>query len=86
MAFAIGVFMLFDRGDPYLRLSLAWVLPATGLTALFFIFVAGAGIRAQRLPARTGAGSLVGRTALAVETDRTPAAAGCSWKGSTGTR
>lgn len=68
VAFAIGVFMLFDRGDPYLRLSLAWVLPATGLTALFFIFVAGAGIRAQRLPARTGAGSLVGRTALAVET------------------
>jgi membrane-bound serine protease (ClpP class) len=67
VAFAMGVFMLFDRGEPFLRLSLAWILPATALTALFFIFVAGAGIRAQRRPARTGAGTMIGRSATAVE-------------------
>jgi len=67
VAFAMGVFMLFDRGEPFLRLSLAWILPATALTALFFIFVAGAGIRAQRRPARTGAAAMIGRAATAVE-------------------
>jgi membrane-bound serine protease (ClpP class) len=67
VAFGLGVFMLFDRGEPYLRLSLAWILPATAATALFFIFVAGAGIRAQRQPARTGAATMIGRTATAVE-------------------
>ena len=67
VAFFLGTFMLFDRSEPYLRLSLAWVLPATAVTALFFIFIVGAGIRAQRLPAKTGAGTLIGQTALALE-------------------
>ena len=67
VAFFLGVFMLFDRGEPFLRLSLAWVVPATVVTALFFTFVIGAGIRAQRQPPRTGAGTLVGRTAIALE-------------------
>jgi len=67
VAFVMGVFMLFDRGEPFLRLSLAWILPATVLTVAFFTFVAGAGIRAQRQPARTGAGTMIGRTASAVE-------------------
>ncbi len=67
VAFFLGVFMLFDRGEPFLRLSLAWVVPATVVTALFFTFVIGAGIRAQRQPPRTGAGTLVGRTAVALE-------------------
>ena len=66
LAFFLGTLMLFDRGEPYLRLSLMWVLPATVVTALFFIFVAGAGIRAQRQPARTGAEALLGRTLQAL--------------------
>src|SRR5208283_1840392 len=67
LAFILGTFMLFDRGEPFLRLSLAWILPAAVVTALFFVFVAGAGLRAQRQPARTGTGTMVGRTATAVE-------------------
>lgn len=65
IAFFLGVFMMFDRSEPFLRLSLAWLVPATVVTALFFVFVVGAGIRAQRQPARTGAGSMVGRTVVA---------------------
>lgn len=67
LSFFLGTFMLFDRGEPYLRLSLAWLVPATVLTALFFIFVAGAGIRAQRQPARTGMETLIGQVVTAFE-------------------
>ena len=65
IAFFLGLLMLFDRGEPFLRLSLMWLLPATVVTALFFMFVAGAGIRAQRLPARTGAEMMLGRSVVA---------------------
>jgi len=68
IAFFLGLLMLFDRGEPYLRLSLMWVLPATVVTALFFVFVAGAGLRAQRLPARAGAETMLGRVVPAMET------------------
>ena len=67
LAFFLGLFMLFDRGDPFLRLSLAWMVPATVVTALFFIFVAGAGIRAQRLPPQAGAELMLGRTVTVLE-------------------
>lgn len=67
IAFFLGIFMMFDRSEPFLRLSLAWLVPATVVTALFFMLVVGAGIRAQRRPARTGADVLVGRTVLAAE-------------------
>jgi membrane-bound serine protease (ClpP class) len=67
IAFFLGLVMLFDRGEPYLRLSLMWMVPATVVTALFFLFVAGAGIRAQRLPARAGAETMLGRVVPAVE-------------------
>ena len=67
LAFFLGVFMLFERSEPFLRLSLAWILPATVVTALFFVLVVGAGIRAQRLPARTGAGTMIGRMTTALE-------------------
>ena len=67
IAFFLGTLMLFDRSEPFLRLSLAWLLPATAVTAAFFTFVAGAGLRAQRRPARTGLESLPGRTVTALE-------------------
>jgi membrane-bound serine protease (ClpP class) len=68
IAFFLGLLMLFDRGEPYLRLSVMWILPATVVTALFFVFVAGAGLRAQRLPARAGAETMLGRVVPAMET------------------
>jgi membrane-bound serine protease (ClpP class) len=74
IAFFTGVFMLFDRGDPFLHLGLVWLLPATVLTTLFFVFVAGAGVRAMRRGARSGADAVVG--ALVVALDRVDALGG----------
>jgi membrane-bound serine protease (ClpP class) len=67
IAFFLGTLMLFDRSDPFLRLPLLWVLPATLVTAAFFVFVVGAGLRAQRQPARTGREALPGRRVTALE-------------------
>ena len=61
VAFFLGALMLFDRSDPYLRLSLAWVAPATVVTALFFIFVVGSGLRAQRMPVKVGSETMRGK-------------------------
>jgi len=62
-AFFLGALMLFNRSDPAFRLSLAYIIPATIVTALFFIFVVGSGLRAQSLPVRTGKEAMVGKTA-----------------------
>src|SRR5205814_1570273 len=61
VAFFLGALMLFNRADPGFRLSLAYIIPATLLTAAFFIFVVGAGLRAQLLPTKTGKEAMIGR-------------------------
>jgi membrane-bound serine protease (ClpP class) len=61
IAFFLGALMLFNHGGPGYRLSLAWILPATALTALFFIFIVGKGIGAQFKPAQTGTGTMIGK-------------------------
>jgi membrane-bound serine protease (ClpP class) len=66
VAFFLGSLMLFDRTEPVYRLSLVWIAPATGVTALFFMFIAGAGLRAQLRPAKVGAETLVGQTTKAL--------------------
>ena len=65
VAFLIGSLMLFDRGDPLFRLSLAYIIPAAILTALFFAFVVGKGLRAQRLPIKAGKETMLGKTVAA---------------------
>jgi membrane-bound serine protease (ClpP class) len=65
-AFFLGALLLFNRADPTFRLSLAYIIPATVVTALFFLFVVGKGLRAQSLPARTGKEAMLGKTAPAV--------------------
>lgn len=67
VSFLLGALMLFDRADPVFRLSLAFIIPATLVTAAFFVFVVGAGLRAQLLPVRVGREALVGKTVLAQE-------------------
>jgi len=62
-AFFMGALMLFNRADPGLHLSLAYIIPATFITAAFFTLVVGAGLRAQLLPAKTGKEAMIGRTA-----------------------
>ncbi len=57
IAVLLGSLILFRGG-----MSLSWpvILTVTGVTAAFFLFVVGAGLRAQRSAVRTGARGLVG--------------------------
>jgi membrane-bound serine protease (ClpP class) len=47
-------------------LSLAYIIPATIITAAFFIFIVGAGLRAQFLPTRVGRETMIGKIAPAL--------------------
>jgi membrane-bound serine protease (ClpP class) len=58
--------MLFNRSEPAFRLSLGWIIPATVLLAAFFLFVVGAGLRAQLLPVRAGKETMLGKTVPAL--------------------
>jgi membrane-bound serine protease (ClpP class) len=64
-SFLFGSLLLFNR-EPAFPLPLTWIIPATVLTALFFLFVIGAGLRAQFMPAKTGREGLPGKTATAL--------------------
>ncbi|MGZ5508260.1 MAG: NfeD family protein [Limisphaerales bacterium] len=66
VAFFLGALMLFNRSAPGFGLSLAYIIPGTLLTAAFFIFVVGAGLRAQRLPVRAGRETMLGKTVPAL--------------------
>ncbi|MBK5256865.1 MAG: nodulation protein NfeD [Vicinamibacteria bacterium] len=63
-----GLLMLFDRADPLFRLSLTFIIPATAVTAGFFLLVMGAGLRAQRLPIKAGREIMIGKTIPALTT------------------
>jgi membrane-bound serine protease (ClpP class) len=66
LSFFLGALMLFSNAGPGFGLSLTWVIPGTVVTALFFIFVAGKGIRAQFKPIRAGAETMLGQTVNAL--------------------
>jgi len=66
VAFFLGALMLFNRGNPAYQLSLGYIIPATVVTAAFFVFVVGKGLRAQLLPARVGRETLLGKTVPAL--------------------
>jgi membrane-bound serine protease (ClpP class) len=66
VAFFLGALMLFNRTDPAFHLSLFYIIPATILLALFFLFVVGAGLRAQLLPVRAGKETMLGKAVPAL--------------------
>ncbi len=66
VAFFLGAMMLFSQAGPGFGLSPAYVIPATILTAAFFIFVVGKGIRAQFRPVQSGKETMLGRTVKAL--------------------
>ena len=66
VSFFLGALMLFDRADPAFRLSLSFIISATVVTALFFIAIVGAGLRAQFLPVRAGRETMLGRVTPAL--------------------
>ncbi|HWD94661.1 MAG TPA: nodulation protein NfeD [Verrucomicrobiae bacterium] len=67
LAFFLGALMLFNRSDPAFHLSLSYIISGTVVTALFFIFVVGAGVRAQLLPIRAGRETMLGKVTAAAE-------------------
>jgi membrane-bound serine protease (ClpP class) len=66
ISFLIGSMILFDTSESVFRLSLALIIPATMVTAVFFGLVFSAGLRAQFQPSKTGREALVGKTAMAL--------------------
>ena len=62
LAFFLGALMLFNHGEAGYHLPLIWIISATLVTALFFIFIVGKGIGAQFKPAQTGTGTMIGKT------------------------
>ncbi len=66
IAFFLGALMLFNRADPSFRLSLAYIIPGVLLTAAFFLFVVGKGLRAQSLPVRAGRETMIGKVVPAM--------------------
>lgn len=66
VSFFLGALMLFNKAEPGFRLSLSYIIPGAVVTAAFFLFVVGAGLRAQRLPVRAGRETMIGRTAEVV--------------------
>jgi membrane-bound serine protease (ClpP class) len=66
VAFFLGALMLFNRSGPAFHLSLTYIIVATVVTALFFLFVVGAGLRAQRLPVQAGRETMLGKVVPAL--------------------
>jgi membrane-bound serine protease (ClpP class) len=66
VSFFVGALMLFDRSDAAFKLSLVYIIPATVLTAAFFIFIVGAGWRAQLRPVQSGTETMLGKAVAAI--------------------
>ena len=66
VAFFLGALMLFNHAGPGFRLSMAYIIPATLLTAAFFVFVVGAGLRAQFKTVQSGKETMLGKTVNAL--------------------
>jgi membrane-bound serine protease (ClpP class) len=66
ISFFLGALLLFDRAEPLFRLSLYYIIPATAITALFFLFVVAAGLKAQFLPVRAGTETMLGKVTPAL--------------------
>ena len=67
----LGSLMLFQPGLSGLQVGLGLIIPAAIVTALFFAFVVGMGLRAQSRKVLTGSEGLVGETGT-VSTDLSP--------------
>src|SRR5262249_52409406 len=67
VAFFLGALMLFNRAGSGFHLSLGYIIPATLVTAAFFVFGVAAGLRAQRQPVQVGRETLIGKVVPALE-------------------
>ncbi|MDE3067916.1 MAG: nodulation protein NfeD [Verrucomicrobiota bacterium] len=62
ISFFLGALMLFNHAAPGYNLPMTWIIPATVVTAAFFVFFVSKGIRAQFLPVKSGKETMIGRT------------------------
>ncbi len=62
----IGSLMFIDSPLPFMRVSVAVIIPSVIFTALFFLFAVGMGIRAQRRKVATGSLGIIGEVGTAV--------------------
>ncbi|NGP90211.1 NfeD family protein [Fodinibius halophilus] len=67
VSFFLGALMLFQDLPQSMELSWAWLVPATILTTLFFVWIVTEGIRAQFSTNQTGKESMIGRRAQVIE-------------------
>jgi membrane-bound serine protease (ClpP class) len=65
VAMVIGSIMFIDSPLPFMRVSLSVIIPAVIVTALFFLFVVGMGLKAQKRKVATGASGLTGAVGTA---------------------
>ena len=65
----LGSMMLIKSGSALemTKISRAVIISATAVSALFFLFIVGAGIKAQRRKAVTGIGALIGDTGEVID-------------------
>jgi membrane-bound serine protease (ClpP class) len=64
-ALLFGSLMLVRSPSPFVRISLAVIIPGVATTAAFFLFIVGAGLSAQRRRRVAGREGLVGERAVA---------------------
>ncbi len=65
IAMLFGSLMLIDSPFPFMRISLAVIVPSVLATAAFFLFAVGMGVRAQRRRVTTGREGLLGLEGVA---------------------
>jgi len=71
-SFVLGSLLLTQNQAPFLRISLTLIFTVAVMTAAFFMFAVGAGIRAQARKVQVGREALVGAAGIA-RTDLAPA-------------
>lgn len=64
VAMLLGSLMLFEPMKTGIRVGLELVIPATIVTGLFFVFVVGMGLRAQKRKVTTGKEGLIGEVGV----------------------
>ncbi|HKK45307.1 MAG TPA: nodulation protein NfeD [Balneolaceae bacterium] len=67
VSFFLGALMLFQDLPVTMRPSWVWLIPATILTTLFFIWIVTQGIRAQFISPKTGLEAMIGRRVKVIE-------------------
>ncbi|MDX1618015.1 MAG: NfeD family protein, partial [Balneolaceae bacterium] len=67
VSFFLGALMLFQDLPEPMELSWAWLVPATILTTVFFVWIVSAGIKAQLTGSRTGTETMIGKRAEVVD-------------------